>query len=157
MTHEERLEEEVRLTRGQNLTSIQSYLLTEEANHPDGTKSYSLNEAYLNSFPEGYQCYLEWTKSNDYSQRYVSTMVADVHRVLMKGGVFLYPPTDKAPDGKLRLLYEANPMSFLMEQAGGKSFSCKQRTMEIQPRDIHQRTSVVMGSASEVDRVLEFL
>ena len=138
--------------------SIGSFLLVEEnVRIPDQTKSYSLNEAYVQSFPEGYQRYLEWTKSNGYSQRYVGTMVADVHRVLMKGGVFLYPPTDKAPDGKLRLMYEANPMSFLMEQAGGKSFSGKERTMEIEPTQIHQRTSVVMGSPSEVDRVLSFL
>ena len=124
---------------------------------PDGTKSYSLNEAYVDSFPKGYQEYLKWTKSNGYSQRYVGTMVADVHRVLMKGGVFLYPPTENAPKGKLRLLYEANPMSFLMEQAGGKAFSGTQRTMEIEPEEIHQRTSVVMGSPSEVDRVQSFL
>lgn len=138
--------------------SIGSFLLVDEdVRIPDETKSYSLNEAYVNSFPEGYQRYLEWTKGNGYSQRYVGTMVADVHRVLMKGGVFLYPPTDKAPNGKLRLLYEANPMSFLMEQAGGKAYSGTGRTMEIEPEEIHQRTSVVMGSPSEVDKVLSFL
>jgi len=138
--------------------SIGSFLLVDEdVRIPDGTRSYSLNEAYVDSFPEGYQRYLAWTKSNGYSQRYVGTMVADVHRVLMKGGVFLYPPTEKAPNGKLRLMYEANPMSFLMEQAGGKAYSDTQRTMEIEPEEIHQRTSVVMGSPSEVDRVLSFL
>ncbi len=138
--------------------SIGSFLLVDpQVRIPDGTKSYSLNEAYVNSFPEGYQRYLEWTKNNGYSQRYVGTMVADVHRVLMKGGVFLYPPTDKAPQGKLRLMYEANPMSFLMEQAGGKAYSGTQRTLEIEPEKIHERTSVIMGSPSEVDRVLSFL
>jgi fructose-1,6-bisphosphatase I len=138
--------------------SIGSFLLVDDdVRIPDGTKSYSVNEAYFESFPEGYQRYLQWTKSNSYSQRYVGTMVADVHRVLMKGGVFLYPPTDKTPNGKLRLMYEANPMSFLMEQAGGKAYSGTQRTMEIEPEQIHQRTSVVMGSPSEVDRVLGFL
>lgn len=138
--------------------SIGSFLLVDDdVRIPDGTKSYSLNEAYFDTFPEGYQKYLAWTKGNGYSQRYVGTMVSDVHRVLMKGGVFLYPPTQKSPEGKLRLMYEANPMSMLMEQAGGKSVSGKERTMEIQPEQIHQRTSVVMGSPSEVDKVLEFL
>ena len=138
--------------------SIGSFLLVnDDVRIPDGHRSYSVNEAYLQSFPEGYRNYLEWTKHNGYSQRYVGTMVADVHRVLMKGGVFLYPPSDKAPKGKLRLLYEANPMSFVMEQAGGKAFSGTERPMEIQPTKIHERTSVVMGSPSEVDRVLSFL
>jgi fructose-1,6-bisphosphatase I len=84
-------------------------------------------------------------------------MVADVHRTLLKGGVFMYPPTQKAPLGKLRLMYEANPMAMLVEQAGGKAYSGTTRTLEIRPEALHQRTSVILGSAGEVDRVLGFL
>ena len=137
---------------------IGSFLLVDDdVRIPDGTKSYSLNEAYTKTFPEGYQKYLAWAHDNGYSQRYVGTMVADVHRILLKGGVFLYPPTQKAPKGKLRLMYEANPMSMIIEQAGGKSYSGLERTVELQPEELHQRTSVIMGSPSEVDRVLGFI
>ena len=138
--------------------TIGSFLLVERnLRVPAGEKSYSLNEAYSATFPEPYQRYLAWTHENGYSQRYVGTMVADVHRTLLKGGVFLYPPTKKAPSGKLRLMYEANPMSMIIEQAGGKAYSGLQRTLELVPEKLHQRTSVVLGSSSEVDRVLEFL
>jgi fructose-1,6-bisphosphatase I len=85
-------------------------------------------------------------------------MVADVHRILLKGGVFLYPPTAKAPGGKLRLLYEANPMAMIIEQAGGKAVASPgQRLLEVTPETIHQRTPVVLGSPDEVDRVSTFL
>jgi len=89
--------------------------------------------------------------------RYTGAMVADVHRTLLTGGVFLYPPTAKAPKGKLRLMYEANPMAMLIEQAGGKAYSGTQRTMEQQPSGLHERTSVIIGSPDEVDNVLRFL
>ncbi|MCP3916003.1 MAG: class 1 fructose-bisphosphatase [bacterium] len=138
--------------------SIGSFLLVDsDVRIPDGHKSYSVNEAYSASFPEGYRNYLAWAHNNGYSARYVGTMVADVHRVLLKGGVFMYPPTDKAPSGKLRLMYEANPMAMIIEQAGGKAYSGTIRTMEVEPEAIHQRTSVVLGTASEVDRVLSYL
>ena len=81
-------------------------------------------------------------------------MVADVHRILLKGGVFMYPPTKKAPNGKLRLMYEANPMAMLIEQAGGKALAAPgQRILDVQPTDIHQRTPVILGSPDEVDHV----
>jgi fructose-1,6-bisphosphatase I len=81
-------------------------------------------------------------------------MVADVHRILLKGGVFLYPPTRKAPAGKLRLMYEANPMAMLIEQAGGKALAAPgQRILDVQPKAIHERTPVILGSADEVDHV----
>ena len=124
---------------------------------PEGTKCYSVNEAYRASFPDGYQRYLEYAHANGYSSRYVGSMVADVHRILVQGGVFLYPPTKKNPEGKLRLMYEANPMAMIIEQAGGKAVAGTDRIMEIPPADIHQRTSVVMGGAEEVDRVVSFL
>jgi fructose-1,6-bisphosphatase I len=81
-------------------------------------------------------------------------MVADMHRTLVNGGVFLYPPTKKHPTGKLRLLYEANPMSFLVEQAGGTSTTGAGPTMEVRPRELHERTPLVLGSKDEVTAVL---
>ena len=124
---------------------------------PRAARSYSCNEGNRITFPDGYQRYLDWAQHNGYSSRYVGAMVADVHRLLLQGGVFLYPPTKKAPEGKLRLMYEANPMSLIVEQAGGKSSSGRQRILEIPPKALHQRTSVVLGSPDEVDNVLKLL
>lgn len=124
---------------------------------PDAHKSYSINEAYRAGFPKGYQRYLDWAHGNGYSSRYIGTMVADVHRILVQGGVFMYPPTAKNPDGKIRLMYEANPMAMIIEQAGGKASAGDKRILEIQPRELHQRTPVILGSAAEVDQVLEHL
>ena len=125
---------------------------------PRASKSYSLNEGNRLAFPEGYQRYLDWAQSETYSSRYAGAMVADVHRILLKGGVFLYPPTHKAPGGKLRLMYEANPMAFLVEQAGGKGLATPtQRILDVRPTDIHQRTPVILGSPDEVDHVVRHL
>lgn len=121
---------------------------------PAANKSYSLNEGNRLSLPEGYQNYLHWAQQNGYSARYAGAMVADVHRILLKGGVFMYPPTQKAPQGKLRLMYEANPMAMLVEQAGGKALSGPaQRTLDVTPTGIHQRVPVILGSPTEVDLV----
>ena len=84
-------------------------------------------------------------------------MVADIHRILLTGGVFIYPPTKEHPQGKLRLMYEANPMAMIVEQAGGKASAGHRRILEIQPESLHQRTAVIMGSRDEVDRVLVHL
>jgi fructose-1,6-bisphosphatase I len=125
---------------------------------PHASKSYSLNEGNRLTFPDGYQRYLDWAQSQTYSSRYAGAMVADVHRILLKGGVFMYPPTKKAPSGKLRLMYEANPMAFLVEQAGGKALTAPgQRILDVQPNDIHQRTPVILGSPDEVDHVVRHL
>jgi fructose-1,6-bisphosphatase I len=126
---------------------------------PTEGKTYSINEANRRTFPDGYNTYLDWAHARGYSSRYIGSMVADVHRTLLKGGVFIYPPTKKNPQGKLRLMYEANPMAMIIEQAGGKALSpvdgeADRRILDIQPRDIHQRTSVVLGSAREVEHVL---
>ena len=122
---------------------------------PATNKCYSLNEGNRLSLPEGYQRYLQWAQSNGYSSRYVGAMVGDVHRILLQGGVFMYPPTKKAPQGKLRLMYEANPMAMLVEQAGGKALVAPgQRILEVQPEGIHQRCCVVLGSSAEVDAVM---
>jgi fructose-1,6-bisphosphatase I len=124
---------------------------------PETGKIYSLNEGNRLGFPDGYQRYLAWAQENGYSARYVGAMVADVHRTLLKGGVFMYPPTRKAPQGKLRLMYEANPMAMLVEQAGGKAVTGAGRILEVAPETLHQRVPVLLGSAGEVDGVLSHL
>ncbi|HEV7632102.1 MAG TPA: class 1 fructose-bisphosphatase [Steroidobacteraceae bacterium] len=125
---------------------------------PKANKVYSLNEGNRQSLPEGYQNYLHWAQGNGYSSRYVGAMVGDVHRIMLQGGVFMYPPTKKAPKGKLRLMYEANPMAMLVEQAGGKALVAPgERIMDVQPENIHQRCCVILGSADEVDHVCALL
>ena len=140
--------------------SIGAYRLSHENVQmpPTGT-TYSVNEAYASRFSPGVRKYLDWIKSDEaggYGLRYVGSLVADFHRTLLRGGVFLYPPTSKTPEGKLRLLYEANPLSFLAEQAGGSASDGTQRILEKVPKSLHQRTSLVIGSKHEVDRVLSF-
>jgi fructose-1,6-bisphosphatase I len=139
--------------------SIGAFLRVEEQLQiPKSKAHYSVNEGNRLGFPEAYQNYLHWAQENAYSARYAGAMVADVHRILLKGGVFLYPPTSKAPEGKLRLLYEANPMGMLVEQAGGKALAGPdERLLDIQPDRLHQRTPVIMGSPEEVDHVIRFL
>jgi len=124
---------------------------------PEEKKIYSINEAYYDKFPEEYQNYLKWAHGEGYTARYIGSMVADVHRTLLKGGVFIYPPTGVHRKGKLRLMYEANPMGFIMEQAGGLACADTTRIMEIEPEALHQRCSVIMGSKIEVENVLKFL
>lgn len=136
--------------------SIGSFMLVKrDLRMPERKKVYSVNEANADGFPESFRRYLSWAHANGYSSRYIGSMVADVHRTLVNGGVFLYPPTKKHPQGKLRLLYEANPMSFLVEQAGGTSVAADgRRTMDIVPRELHERVPLVMGSRDEVAAVL---
>lgn len=124
---------------------------------PRVKKVYSINEAYSRSFPAGYRAYLDWAHASGYSSRYIGSLCADVHRILLNGGVFLYPPTVSHPSGKLRLLYEANPMAMIMEQAGGMAVCGSTPTMDIQPRKLHERVPLVLGSADEVQAVLGHL
>jgi fructose-1,6-bisphosphatase I len=139
---------------------IGAYLLCQEnVKMPTTGKYYSVNEAYSNDFPDGVQEYLRWTKTKEaggYTLRYIGSLVADFHRTLLRGGVFLYPPTTKAPEGKLRLLYEANPLAFLAEQAGGVATDGKNRILEKIPRALHERTPLIIGSRDEVARVASF-
>jgi fructose-1,6-bisphosphatase I len=135
--------------------AVGAYVLShDQIRMPEKGNIYSVNEAYSESFPEPYQRYLARLRSGAlgraYSSRYIGSLVADFHRTLLKGGIFLYPPTRTHPDGKLRLLYEANPMAFIAEQAGGRAIDGQGRILEIQPRDIHQRTPLVLGSQAEV-------
>ena len=140
--------------------SIGSFVLVN--NHlrmPLAGKTYSVNEGNKQTFPAGFSRYLDWAQANGYSSRYIGSMVADVHRTLLKGGVFMYPPTKKNPEGKLRLMYEANPIAMIMEQAGGSAITgtAAGRILDVQPTSIHQRTSVVLGSADEVAAVARHL
>jgi fructose-1,6-bisphosphatase I len=120
---------------------------------------YSCNEANYASFPKGFQQFLDFAKSGEkpYSLRYVGSMVADVHRTLLYGGVFCYGPTSAAPAGKLRLLYEVNPMSMIMEQAGGKATTGTQRALDVMPTKVHQRVPIYLGCVRDVDLILGFL
>nr|XP_015815782.2 fructose-1,6-bisphosphatase 1 [Nothobranchius furzeri] len=122
-------------------------------------KIYSLNEGYAKHFEPAVTEYLQKKKfpedgSEPYGARYIGSMVADVHRTLMYGGIFLYPGNVKSPKGKLRLLYEGNPMAFIMEQAGGMASTGLQNILDIQPEDIHQRAPVAMGSPEDVQEYI---
>jgi fructose-1,6-bisphosphatase I len=148
--------------------SIGSFVLVNsQIRIPAAGNTYSINEAYRDSFPAGIGRYLDWAHAQGYSSRYIGSMVSDIHRTLLKGGVFLYPPTRTHPQGKLRLMYEANPMAMIVEQAGGKALQAADRSgpeagrpariLEIQPTSIHERTSLIIGSSDEVDAVLRHL
>jgi fructose-1,6-bisphosphatase I len=140
--------------------TIGAYVLSrEKMTMPQQGKYYSCNEANAASFPDSYQLYLEYLRSgimgNVYSSRYIGSLVADFHRTLLKGGIFLYPPTVSHLEGKLRLLYEANPLAFIAEQAGGMAIDGEQRILSLCPKEIHQRTPLVVGSRFEVEKFLE--
>ncbi len=135
--------------------SVGSYILSHEnIRIPEQGQYYSINEAYRERFPEPYLEYLRRLRSGQlgrrYSTRFIGSMVADFHRTLLRGGVFIYPPTTEYPEGRLRLLYEANPVSFLAEQAGGAASNGQQSPLDVQPNNIHQRTPLVVGSKVEM-------
>jgi fructose-1,6-bisphosphatase I len=121
---------------------------------PERGNIYSVNEANSGDFPAKYRDYLDRLRSKKlgrtYTSRYVGSLVADFHRTLLKGGVFLYPPTSGYPNGKLRLLYEANPLAFIAEQAGGVATNGEQNVLDIEPHDIHQRTALIVGGKEEL-------
>jgi len=139
--------------------SVGMFLLS----HPDiklpgKGKIYSINEANVNKWDiEGLKEYINALKNEGYTVRYIGSMVADVHRTLIKGGMFGYPSDKKNKNGKLRLLYEASPMAFLIEQAGGKATDGKKDILRIKATDIHQRTPVFLGSEKEINQLLEFI
>lgn len=134
---------------------IGAYVLSHEnIKMPERGKYYSVNEGNRDSFPVPYQRYIDALRKGalgkPYASRYIGSMVADFHRTLLKGGVFMYPPTTDHPDGKLRLLYEANPIAFLAEQAGGVASDGKRPIVSIQPDSIHQRTPLIVGGKAEM-------
>ncbi len=130
---------------------------------PKTGKIYSVNQGNFMSFPEGVKEYIRYCKQVDkstkrpYSSRYTGSMVADVHRSLIIGGIFIYPSTNDSPNGKLRLLYECNPMSFIVEQAGGRASNGFKRILDVEPKELHQRTPIFIGSADMVRKAEEFM
>ncbi|MBK8290770.1 MAG: class 1 fructose-bisphosphatase [Flammeovirgaceae bacterium] len=129
--------------------------------HPDMTipadgKIYSINEGLSNSFSESVKTYLKYCKDNNYTARYIGSLVADFHRNLLKGGIYIYPATAKDKNGKLRLMYECNALAFLAEQAGGIATDGKNRILEIKPKDLHQRTPFFVGSTKMVEKAGSF-
>jgi len=136
--------------------------------HPDikipaAGKIYSVNEGNLATCPKGVQNFVRYAQETDkasnrpYTGRYIGSLVADFHRNLIKGGVYLYPSTAASPNGKLRILYECNPMAFIAEQAGGKASDGNQRVLEIKPTSLHQRCPIYIGSKDMVAKIESLL
>jgi fructose-1,6-bisphosphatase I len=144
--------------------TVGEFLLSHpEIKTPSRAKTYSVNEGNTANWSAGTKRYIEHLKTPDkasgrpYSSRYVGSLVADFHRNLLYGGIFLYPADKKNPNGKLRLLYEANPLAFISEQAGGAASNGKQRILDIQPTELHQRTPLIIGSAEDAREAETFL
>jgi fructose-1,6-bisphosphatase I len=124
---------------------------------PTSSNIYSCNEGNSREFPAEVNAYLDYCKDNTYSARYIGSLVADFHRNLLKGGIYLYPSTKKAPKGKLRLMYECNALAYIVEQAGGKATDGTRRILDIEPTELHERCPLYIGSEEMVDKVEEFL
>jgi fructose-1,6-bisphosphatase I len=127
--------------------------------HPNMTmpadgKIYSINEGLANSFAQPVRDYIQYCKDQQYTARYIGSLVADFHRNLLKGGIYIYPATGKDKNGKLRLMYECNALAFLAEQAGGSASDGVGRILEIKPKDLHQRTPFFVGSKSMVEKAI---
>ena len=126
---------------------------------PETGKIYSMNEGNFYKSSKGVQEYIKYAQTIDkntnrpYTARYIGSLVADFHRNLIKGGIYMYPSTEGAPKGKLRLLYECNPLAFIAEQAGGKASDGSQRILDIDPTDLHQRAPYFVGTTNMVDKV----
>ncbi len=143
-----------------------SFVLTQEnVRIPADTKEFAINMSNMRHWDEPVKRYIdeclqgeEGPRGKNFNMRWIASMVADVHRIMTRGGVFMYPWDKREPNkpGKLRLMYEANPMSWLIEQAGGTATNGRQRILEIQPTQLHERVSVILGSKNEVDRVTSY-
>jgi fructose-1,6-bisphosphatase I len=143
-----------------------SFVLTQEdVQIPEETQEFAINMSNMRHWAAPVQRYVneclqgkDGPRGKDFNMRWVASMVADVHRILTRGGIFLYPWDKREPDkaGKLRLMYEANPMSWLVEQAGGASSSGSARILDIEPAQLHQRVSVILGSRHEVERAVRY-
>ncbi|MGE4447874.1 MAG: class 1 fructose-bisphosphatase [Azospira sp.] len=145
---------------------VGSFVLTQEnMSIPEDTKEFAINMSNQRFWEAPVQRYVgellqgkEGVRGKDFNMRWVASMVADVHRILTRGGLFMYPLDSKTAEkgGKLRLLYEANPMSLIVEQAGGAATTGRQRILDLQPTQLHQRVPVVLGSKNEVERVTAY-
>ena len=137
------------------------YLSHPQMRFPEQGSIYSVNEGNYIHFPQGIKNYIKYCQMEEdnrpYTSRYIGSLVSDFHRNLIKGGIYLYPPSTKNPQGKLRLLYECNPMAFIAEQAAGKASDGTSRIMDIFPTELHQRVPFVCGSMSMVDKVESFM
>ncbi len=123
---------------------------------PEDGKIYSINEGSSNSFHSSVSSYIQHCKNNFYTARYIGSLVADFHRNLLKGGIYIYPSTTRDPKGKLRLIYECNALAYLAEQAGGKATDGHGRILDIEPNSLHQRTPFFVGSKNMVDKAESF-
>ncbi len=125
---------------------------------PNNGKFYSVNQGYYSKFDLEMRRYIDHCSDQNYGLRYIGSMVSDIHRILIQGGIFLYPSTRKYPKGKLRLLYECNPLAFIVEQAGGKAINSQlRRILELEPKELHQRSTIVIGSPDMVDELQAFI
>ena len=144
--------------------SFGEFLLSNEnIKIPKKSKIYSINEGNYKYWHPGLKKYIKYLQEEDektgrpYSMRYIGSMAADIHRDLLYGGIFMYPADAKHKNGKLRLMIECNPMAFIVEAAGGRATDGKKRILEIQPKDLHQRTPLFIGSEDDVKMVEEFM
>lgn len=142
--------------------SIGTYYLSHaDIKIPSKGKIYSINEGHYFKFPQGVKDYIKYCQQEEddrpYTSRYIGSLVSDFHRNMLKGGIYIYPSTSQSPNGKLRLLYECNPIAFLTEQAGGKASDGYKRILEVEPTELHQRVPFFCGSASMVTKAEEFM
>lgn len=132
--------------------SLGEYILShQDMKMPESGSVYSINEGSFLSFPKEVSDYVNLCKERNYSARYIGSLVADFHRNLLKGGIYIYPSTSKAPAGKLRLMYECNALAMIAEQAGGAATDGKERILDIQPESLHQRVPFFVGSKEMVE------
>jgi len=125
---------------------------------PKQGSSYSVNQGYYLKFDVEMRRYIDQCSDSNFGLRYIGSMVSDIHRILIQGGIFLYPNTRKYPKGKLRLLYECNPLGYIVEQAGGKAINCSlKRILDIEPTSLHQRETIAVGSPEMVDEMKAFV
>lgn len=137
------------------------YLSHPNMTFPENGSIYSVNEGNYIHFPQGIKDYIKYCQKEEedrpYTSRYIGSLVSDIHRNMIKGGIYMYPSTSKTPQGKLRLLYECNPMAFIAEQANGRASDGFQRILDIQPTALHQRVPFICGSSNMVKKAEEFM
>ncbi|MGO1584472.1 class 1 fructose-bisphosphatase [Mesonia sp.] len=137
------------------------YLSHPNMQFPEDGNIYSINEGNYNHFPQGVKDYIKYCQNQEdgrpYTARYIGSLVSDIHRNMIKGGIYIYPKSSTSSNGKLRLLYECNPMAFIVEQAGGKASDGHQRIMDLKPTELHQRVPFFCGSKNMVEKAEEFM